>query len=70
MIGIGKLEFPKPLVYNDFTFSKLITDRVMGMIQTQLLTLLESFLLVQMRQIGDLYPKTITKFGIWHSNKL
>ena len=47
-----KLEFPQPLVDNSFVLSKLITEEVMGIVQTQLLNLLESFLPVKIGNIG------------------
>ena len=65
-----QIRISQPLVDTDFILSKLIADKVTGIIPTWLITLLESFLPVQMRKIGDLYQQIITKIGMWNSYKL
>ena len=45
-----KLEQPQPLLDNDLQLTKTITDKVIGILQTWLPTLLETFIAVQMRE--------------------
>ena len=57
MLYSYKLEFPQSLVNDYYILSRLVTDKVMGIVQTWLLTLLESFLPVQMRKNRRLVHK-------------
>ena len=57
-----KLEYLQQLVGNDCILPKSINDKVLGIYQTWLLILLESFFTVNWRKTEEINPRIISKF--------
>ena len=65
-----KLEYPQPVVDKYCILSKIINDKVLGIYQTWIPTLLESFLTVQIRKQEEFNQRIVMQIWMLHSYKL